>query len=93
MRCTSTCVDILLCLSWGDVVKQCFREQRKHSSRVSGRDSSGHHPEHCATSCTGLPETCAEAACPSAGYFLFRRYQKWRADKKQTEYITKVEGP
>ena len=27
-----------------------------------------------------------------AGYFGIRRYQKWRADKKQTEYITKV-GP
>lgn len=25
-----------------------------------------------------------------AGYFAVRRYQKWRADKKQTEYITKV---
>ena len=25
-----------------------------------------------------------------AGYFAWRRYQKWQADKKQTEYITKA---
>ena len=36
------------------------------------------------------PKVCTETECPVAGYFLFRRYQKWQADKKQTEYITKV---
>ena len=31
-----------------------------------------------------------EEAKLAAGYFGVRWYQKWQADKKQTEYITKV---